>query len=60
MEIPSVITVKQCSDASGLPTCTIYKLIKENKFISFKSGNKYYINADSFAAFLMKGERKDE
>lgn len=37
---------------SGIPVCTIRKLIRNNDIPHIKIGNKYYVNADMFNAYI--------
>lgn len=58
MALPKVLTIKQCSDLSGIPESGIRRLIKNNDLSHFKVGNKYYINTDMFFSFIREPREK--
>lgn len=52
-----MITIKQAMELSGLPYYAIRKLCLDGKVGYVRSGTKYYLNRESFEAYLKGGEQ---
>ena len=53
---PTMLTINQTADRSGLARHYIRQLCVQNKIVYIKAGNKYLINFDRFVEFLNTGE----
>ncbi|MBP3805939.1 MAG: DNA-binding protein [Oribacterium sp.] len=54
--LPSMITIKQAEQKTGLPDYFLRKLCITKQVKSIKSGKKYYLNTDSLHDFLTEDE----
>lgn len=52
MTIPTMYTLKQASQATGLSYDFLRKLCLQDKIIFVKSGNKILVNMEKLVAFL--------
>ena len=55
--MPTMITIRQAADESGLSYEHIRQLIRERKNTYVKAGSKYLINRDKLIQYLNEGER---
>lgn len=51
-KLPSMITIRQATQETGLPDYLLRKLCITKQVKSIKSGKKYYLNTDSLHDFL--------
>lgn len=51
-KLPSMITIKQATQETGLPEYLLRKLCITKQVKSIKSGKKYYLNSDSLNDYL--------
>lgn len=50
-------TIKQGAKEAGIPEHFLRQLVKQNKVVYVKAGNKSLVNLDSLIEFLYKGEQ---
>lgn len=50
--LPTMLTIKQCVEETGLSYDRIRKLCLENRIVYIRSGNKYFVNKEKLAAYL--------
>lgn len=55
IDIPKLLTVRQCSKKLNISYQFIDQLIKQNKIVYFQSGKKRLINFDSLCNYLKDG-----
>jgi excisionase family DNA binding protein len=60
MTIPTMKTIREASNATGISYDRIRKMCLQNKIVYCKSGKKYYINMEKFVEYLNKGDGQDE
>lgn len=51
-----MITIKKAMELSGLPYFAVRKLCLDGKVKFVRSGTKYYLNRESFEAYLRGGD----
>ncbi len=51
-EIPEMITIRQCSEKTGLSYDFIRKLCLQKKIVFIRVGSKYLVNFGKFIDFL--------
>lgn len=56
--MPRMLKIKEAAELTGLSYHFLRQLCLEGKVFHVKAGNRYFINADSLAAYL-NGEIKD-
>lgn len=56
-DLPRMRTIRQTAQETGLPEYFIRQLVKQNKIVYVRAGNKSLINLDSFIDFLNSGEQ---
>jgi len=54
--IPKMTSIRETSELTGIPEFTIRKLVKDEKIVFIKSGNRAIINVEKFVEFLNSGE----
>ncbi len=55
--LPRMRTIKQGAIEAGIPEHFLRQLVKQNKVVYVKAGNKSLVNLDSLIDFLYKGEQ---
>lgn len=55
-QLPTMLTLFEVIEATGLSEYCVRKLVKENKVVHIKIGNKSLINFESLVAYLNTGE----
>lgn len=50
--IPKMLTIKECSEQTGVSYDAIRKLCLNGKIVHIRAGNKYLINFGKFVEFL--------
>lgn len=55
---PTMLTIKNCAERTGLSYDYIRKLCLQNKIVYIRAGNKYLVNFEKFIDFL-NGEPGD-
>ena len=55
--LPRMRTIKQGAKEAGIPEHFLRQLVKQNKVVYVKAGNKFLVNFDYLVDFLNKGER---
>lgn len=50
--MPTMITLKEAAEMTGLPYYRLWKLCKENKIIHIRAGKRFYINQEKLAEYL--------
>lgn len=50
--IPKMLTIKECSEQTGVSYDAIRKLCLKGKIVHIRAGNKYLINFGKFVEFL--------
>lgn len=55
--VPRMRTIKQGAKEAGIPEHFLRQLIKQNKVVYVKAGNKSFVNLDCLIDFLNKGEQ---
>lgn len=55
--LPRMRTIKQGAKEAGIPEHFLRQLVKQNKVVYVKAGNKSLVNLDSLIEFLYKGEQ---
>lgn len=60
MIVPRAISVTEAAIQTGLPTCSIYQLIKEDKIEHFKIGCKHYATVDSLSSYMRGGNPMED
>ena len=56
MTFPSMMTLNQAAEATGLSYDHLRKLCLQKKIVFVRAGSKYLINADRLREYLDKGE----
>lgn len=59
-EIPRMLTIRQCSQETGISYERIRQLCLQKKIVHFRAGNKYLVNLDKFIDFLNTGEGQQD
>ena len=52
MTIPTMITIKECADRTGLSYDFIRKLCLQDKIVYIKTGKKFLINLEKLVQYL--------
>lgn len=55
--LPRMRTIKQGAKEAGIPEHFLRQLVKQNKIVYVKAGNKSLVNLDCLIDFLNKGEQ---
>ena len=55
--LPRMRTIKQGAIEAGIPEHFLRQLVKQNKVVYVKAGNKSLVNLDSLIDFLYKGDQ---
>lgn len=55
--LPTMRTIKQSARAAGIPEHFLRQLVKQQKVVYVKAGNRFLINFDCLIDFLNKGEQ---
>jgi excisionase family DNA binding protein len=50
--IPTMLTIRECSDRTGISYGTIRRWIASGDVTAVHAGSKYYVNWNKFLAFL--------
>ena len=56
MTFPTMLTLRQAADATGLSYDHLRKLCLQKKIIFVRAGNKYLVNAEKLQEYLDSGE----
>ena len=56
-KVPRMRTIKQGAKEAGIPEHFLRQLVKQNKVVYVKAGNKNLVNLDCLIDFLNKGEQ---
>lgn len=57
--MPTMKTIKQISETSGISYERIRQLCLQGKIVFIKAGNKYLINEEKFIEYLNTGEQEN-
>ena len=57
--IPTMLTIKETAQKSGLAEHYIRQLCKTNKIVSIRCGSKYLINFEKMIEFLNTGDKQE-
>lgn len=55
-EIPTMLTIEQASEKTGITKYRLRQLCKEKKIVCILCGNKFLINLDRLIDYLNKGD----
>lgn len=58
MHMPTMLTVTELSEKTGISRFSIRRMVKENKVTYIKLGNKVLVNYDSLLKYLQTGENR--
>lgn len=56
MTFPTMFTLKQAAEATGLSYDYLRKLCLQNKIVFIRAGTKYLVNAEKLREYLESGE----
>lgn len=56
MTFPTMLTLRQAAEATGLSYDHLRKLCLQKKIIFVRAGNKYLVNAEKLQEYLDSGE----
>jgi excisionase family DNA binding protein len=56
VEFPTMLTLKEASEATGLAVASLRKLCHRGKIVYIQSGKKWLVNADSLIKYMQEGE----
>ena len=56
MKVPTMLTIKETSEKSGLPYSSIRKMCLNDEITYIKIGRKFLVNWERFLQFLNGGE----
>ncbi len=56
MTFPTMLTLRQAAEATGLSYDYLRKLCLQKKIIFVRAGNKYLVNAEKLQEYLDSGE----
>lgn len=56
IELPTMLSIQETVELTGFSDYAVRLLIKSNKVVYIKNGNKYLINYDSLVSYLNTGE----
>ena len=56
MTFPTMLTLRQAAEATGLSYYHLRKLCLQKKIIFVRAGNKYLVNAEKLQEYLDSGE----
>ena len=56
MTFPTMLTLRQAAEATGLSYDYLRKLCLQRKIIFVRAGNKYLVNAEKLQEYLESGE----
>lgn len=60
MTIPTMKTIREASNATGISYDRIRKLCLQGKIVHIRTGSKFLINMEKFVEFLNEGDGTDE
>lgn len=60
MTAPTMLSVPQTAERSGVSKWSIRKMCEENKIVHVKLGSKYLINWEKFVEHLETGDKNEE
>lgn len=60
MTIPTMLTIQETSNATGISYDCIRKLCLQGKIVHIRAGTKFLINMEKLVDYLNKGEGQDE
>jgi len=60
MPIPTMLTIKEAAEKTGVSYDCIRKLCLQNKIVHIRAGVKYLINFEKFVEYLNAGDGKEE
>lgn len=55
--IPTMLTIRETSNRTGVSYDAIRKLCLQDKIVYIRAGKKYLINFEKFCEFLNKGQQ---
>lgn len=56
INIPVMLKIKEAAKVTGLTEFRLRELIKENKIVYIRCGNRYFINMGKLAEYLNEGD----
>ena len=60
MPIPTMLTIKEAAEKTGVSYDCIRKLCLQNKIVHIRAGTKYLINFEKFVDYLNTGDGEEE
>lgn len=57
--IPTMLTIRECSDRTGVSYDAIRKMCLQRKIVFIKVGSKYLVNFGKFVTYLNTGDQKE-
>jgi len=60
MRVPTMLTIKETSEKSGLPYSTIRKKCLCDEITYIKAGRKFLVNWEKFLEYLNGGEEESD
>lgn len=55
MQIPTMRTIKEAAETTGISYNALWKMCRKNQIVYVKVGNKYLINMEKLVDYLNKG-----
>lgn len=56
VKIPKMATIHETAVLTGFPENAIRRLVKDEKIVFVRAGNRVFINVEKFIEYLNKGE----
>lgn len=60
MTIPTMMTIREASNETGISYDRIRKMCLQGKIVHIRMGTKFLINMEKFVEYLNKGDGADE